>query len=104
MSAAGNLTDEFATRKENSERRPKVAQGDGASEAASMAGYIAEMSAELALLAARAALPMLAHFLNLARVEAEIRSRELGGLDRPRRTARSRGAKRMKSGGSGQTE
>lgn len=47
---------------------------------ASLAAYIADMSAELAVLARRSDLPMLAYFLNLARVEAELRSRELGGL------------------------
>jgi hypothetical protein len=50
-----------------------------AQNAASMAGYIADMSSELSNLANEAELPMVAYFLNLARVEAEIRSRELGG-------------------------
>ncbi len=54
------------------------AQG-GAADVISIAGYIADMTAELASLAGRSQLPMLAYFLNLARVEAEIRSRELGG-------------------------
>lgn len=37
------------------------------------------MSAELAQLAGSNELTMLAYFLNLARVEAEIRCRDLGG-------------------------
>ncbi|MEK4034391.1 hypothetical protein WOC76_11930 [Methylocystis sp. IM3] len=48
-------------------------------DAAAMASYIADMTAELAQLAARAELQMVAYFLNLARVEAEIRAREMGG-------------------------
>ncbi|WP_227965034.1 hypothetical protein [Methylocystis sp. WRRC1] len=46
---------------------------------AALAGYIADMTAELAKLAGGSQMPMLAYFLNLARVEAEIRARELGG-------------------------
>jgi len=46
---------------------------------AMVAGYIADMSAELAALAARARIDMLAYFLNLARVEAEIQTRDAGG-------------------------
>jgi hypothetical protein len=53
-------------------------QGDPTGELASLAGYIAEMTGELSALAGRAQLPMLAYFLNLARVEAEMRSREFG--------------------------
>jgi hypothetical protein len=56
-----------------------------AHEAASTAGYIADMAGELAALAGRAGLPMLTYFLNLARVEAEIRARELGGPEIRRR-------------------
>jgi hypothetical protein len=52
---------------------------------ASLAAYIADMSAELAALAGRSQMPMLAYFLNLARVEAEIRSRESGGCAVKRR-------------------
>ncbi len=44
-------------------------------DAAAMASYIADMASELAQLAARAELQMVAYFLNLARVEAEIRAR-----------------------------
>ncbi len=47
-------------------------------DAASMAFYIADMASELAQLASNAELQMVAYFLNLARVEAEIRGRELG--------------------------
>ena len=45
---------------------------------ADTAAYIAQMSTELALLAKGAGLPMLAYFLNLARVEAQIYAREYG--------------------------
>jgi hypothetical protein len=47
-------------------------------ENAELAAYIADMAAELATLAGRAQLPMLAYFLNLARVEAQIHARENG--------------------------
>jgi hypothetical protein len=47
--------------------------------------YIAEMTGELAKLARRANMPMLAYFLNLARVEAEDRAREHGGAQTRRR-------------------
>jgi hypothetical protein len=53
---------------------PASPEGDAA-----LASYIAEMSAELAKLAGRGGMPMLAYFLNLARVEAETRAREMGG-------------------------
>lgn len=42
-----------------------------------IASYIAELAEELAGLAERSELTMLAYFLNLARVEAEFRAREL---------------------------
>ena len=100
MVAEGDLADEFAPRKSDSD--PQADGKDNAAEIASLAAYIADMSAELALLAARSALPMLAHFLNLARVEAEIRSRELRGLDLPRRA--SRGKKEARKGASPQTQ
>lgn len=54
-------------------------------EAASTAAYVADMTAELAALAGGAGLPMLVYFLNLARVEAEIRARELGAPEIRRR-------------------
>ena len=38
-----------------------------------LAGYIADMSGELALLAGRARWPLLTYFLNMARIEAEAR-------------------------------
>ncbi len=44
-----------------------------------MASYIADMSSELSQLALSSELQMVAYFLNLARVEAELRARELGG-------------------------
>lgn len=51
---------------------------DNNTDSAALAAYIAEMSAELATLAGRGNLPMLAYFLNLARVEAQIYARENG--------------------------
>lgn len=50
-------------------------------DAAAMASYIADMASELSQLAGRAEMPMVAYFLSLARVEAEMRARELGGVD-----------------------
>ena len=41
-----------------------------------LAAYIVELTGELARLAGEAGLPMLAYFLNLARVEAQITVRE----------------------------
>jgi len=51
---------------------------------ADLAAYIVEMTGELARLAGEADLSMLAYFLNLARVEAQItvRERELRDLRR----------------------
>lgn len=57
----------------------------GSDDTASLAAYIADMSAELANLAGRGGMPMLAYFLNLSRVEAETRARELGGQPIKRR-------------------
>lgn len=48
-------------------------------DAAGLASYVADMTAELAKLAGGANMPMLAYFLNLARVEAEIQARRAGG-------------------------
>lgn len=64
-----------------------AATGSNADDKAALAAYIADMSGELATLAGRGGMPMLAYFLNLARVEAATRSRELGGypIDRQRR-------------------
>ena len=42
-----------------------------------VSSYITDMSAELARLAGEAKLPMLAYFLNLARVEAEMTAKRL---------------------------
>jgi hypothetical protein len=66
------------------ENAPVMSQR-AAQDAASMAGYIADMASELASLASHSDLQMVAYFLNLARVEAEIRSRELGGRPIQRR-------------------
>ena len=57
----------------------------GAENEATLAIYIADLSAELATLAGRGGMPMLAYFLNLARVEAETRARDLGGYPIERR-------------------
>ena len=51
---------------------------------ADLAAYIVEMTGELARLAGEAGMPMLAYFLNLARVEAQITVRE-SDLREPRR-------------------
>lgn len=58
------------------EKTPDYATAIAENNVAATAGYIAEMSAELAKMAGSAQLPMLAYFLNLARVEAEMRLRE----------------------------
>ncbi len=64
------------TAKQSLTRRDPEQQSSPAEDAASLAAYIAEMTAELAGLAGNARLPMLAYFLNLARVEAQIYARE----------------------------
>lgn len=53
--------------------------GPNESDLADLSTYIADMSGELAALAGRSGMPMLAYFLNLARAEAEMQSREFGG-------------------------
>ena len=64
------------TAKQSLARRNPEQQSSPTEDAASLAAYIAEMTAELAGLAGNARLPMLAYFLNLARVEAQIYARE----------------------------
>jgi len=64
------------TAKQSPARRNPEKQSSPTEDAASLAAYIAEMTAELAGLAGNARLPMLAYFLNLARVEAQIYARE----------------------------
>jgi hypothetical protein len=64
------------TAKHSLARRNPEEQSSPAEDAASLAAYIADMTAELAGLAGKARLPMLAYFLNLARVEAQIYARE----------------------------
>lgn len=64
------------TAKRRIARRDPEEQSSPAEDAASLAAYIADMTAELAGLAGKARLPMLAYFLNLARVEAQIYARE----------------------------
>jgi hypothetical protein len=73
----------YASSKSNA---PAAGQSPQKAETASLAAYIADMSAELSNLAERSDLKMLAQFLSLARVEAELRSRELGGFKISRRT------------------
>jgi hypothetical protein len=75
-----NLTNSSNNRKTRSRDQlaPAVQSDDGS---ASLAGYIADMSAELAQLAKRGNLPMLAYFLNLAQVEAQIYVREHGHIE-----------------------
>ena len=73
------------TAEQNLTRRNPEQQSSPTEDAASLAAYIAEMTAELAGLAGNARLPMLAYFLNLARVEAQIYAREDGAArDRAR--------------------
>lgn len=69
-------------------------------ETASLAAYIADMSAELSTLADKSGLKMLAQFLSLARVEAEIRSRELGGFKIARKTSHGQRNKTARREGS----
>jgi hypothetical protein len=52
-----------------------------AEQQAAVSAYISDISAELARMAGEAQLPMLAYFLNLARVEAEISQREKDSED-----------------------
>lgn len=47
-----------------------------AQQQAEVSAYISDISAELARMAGEAKLPMLAYFLNLARVEAEMSGRQ----------------------------
>ena len=69
-----------ASQKDCSEPPGTTAESAKANEeAASIASYIADMSDELAKLASRCDMPMLCYFLNLARAEADMRARELGG-------------------------
>jgi hypothetical protein len=67
---------------ENESRRAKAL---GAHEVSSLAAYIGEMSAGLAAMARRSKMPMLAYFLDLARLEAETCSTE--PTQRPKNTA-----------------
>jgi len=71
------FTEVLATRRDRSEETPRQDQ-------TALAAYIVEMTGELARLAGEAGMPMLAYFLNLARVEAQItvRERDLGDLRR----------------------
>ena len=71
MSEISRTTAEQSLARRDPEQQPSPTE-----HAASLAAYIAEMTAELANLAGKARLPMLAYFLNLARVEAEIYARE----------------------------
>lgn len=57
-------------------------------EITALTSYIADITAELAALAGKSQLSMLAYFLNLARVEAEIQTRDNGGRQPERRPER----------------
>jgi hypothetical protein len=57
-------------------QRDEEAEAPRRQDKAALAAYIVEMTAELARLAGDAGMPMLAYFLNLARVEAQIAVRE----------------------------
>lgn len=72
---AASHTGKNATEGETSERRAEE-------DAAALASYIADMASELSQLAGRAEMPMVAYFLNLARVEAETHSREIAERER----------------------
>ncbi len=63
---------------------PDLERQSSRQDQADLAAYIAEMTGELAQLAGEAGMPMLAYFLNLARVEAQITVRE-NDLREPRR-------------------
>lgn len=52
-----------------------------AQDAAALASYISDMASELAHLAGSAQMPMLAYFLSLAQVEAEMLARQTGGIE-----------------------
>jgi hypothetical protein len=58
---------------------PAADDAEATKEAASIAAYIADMTYELSNLASRCGMPMLSYFLNLARAEADMKARELGG-------------------------
>lgn len=69
-----------ATQKTSNAPRGTAAENAKANEeAASIASYIADMADEMAKLAGRCDMPMLSYFLTLARAEADMRARELGG-------------------------
>jgi hypothetical protein len=58
-------------------RRQKTKRARQSSKQTAVSDYITEISAELARMAGEAKLPMLAYFLNLARVEAEMTTKRL---------------------------
>lgn len=65
--------------KSNEPREAAAESARAKEEAASIAAYIADMADEMSKLAGRCDMPMLCYFLNLARAEADMRARELGG-------------------------
>lgn len=73
-------TNPFSTDRPRAKRPPKRA-APHKGESAELAGYISDMTAELAKLAGDAQMPMLCYFLNLARVEADFHVR---GMPAPR--------------------
>ena len=84
MRAASKFSEEYPAKKDAKSGGPGRASPN--LETASMAAYIADMAAEMSSLAERSGLQMLAQFLSLARVEAEIRSHEYGGYNTTRRS------------------
>lgn len=84
MRAASKFSEEYPAKKDA--KSGAASRTSRNSETASMAAYIADLAAEMSSLAERSGLQMLAQFLSLARVEAEIRSQEYGGYDTTRRS------------------
>lgn len=78
--ARSTVSASAASNRLSDDQAPHAARGRSDQDAAAMASYIADMASELSQLAGRAEMPMVAYFLSLARVEAEMRARELGGV------------------------
>jgi hypothetical protein len=73
----GSMARQTAARATHADARTPARRAE--EDAAAMASYIADMASELAQLAARSDMQMVAYFLNLARVEAELRALDMGG-------------------------
>lgn len=74
-------TNGFGSNASRATAETETTEQRSAQDSAALVSYIADMAGELAQLAGGAQMPMLAYFLNLARVEAEMQAREMGGLD-----------------------